>query len=247
MKKMQWGLGKNILLIFVVLAFTITPVYSQISSHRLQQADSLFNAKQFTQSLAHYQEIFKKNEFSPAMLLKMAYVEEGLGHIGEALYYLNLYFVNTNDETVLEKMTELSHKYKLDGYDVDEAEQALTFYRRFTDYISFFLVALLIFLFSLGVYIKRRQQSPVPVLITLFVIAILFGVHVNSSGPELKGIVTGEQTYVMAGPAGAAPVVAVLKGGHRFTILGRNDVWVRIRWKGRDAFIKENYLLPVAI
>jgi tetratricopeptide (TPR) repeat protein len=247
MKKMQWGVKKNILIIFAAFIITITPAYSQISTHRLQQADSLFNAKQYTQSLAHYQEIFKKSEFSPAMLLKMAYVEEGLGNIGEALYYLNLYFVHTNDETVLEKMNELSGKYKLEGYDVDETEQALTFYRKYTDYISIFLVALMIFLFSLGVYIRRRKQSPVPVLITLFVIAILFAVHVNSSGRELKGIVTGEQTYIMAGPAGAAPVVAVLKGGHRFTILGRNDVWVRIRWKGRDAFIKENYLLPVSI
>lgn len=247
MKIMQWGLVKNVVIIFTAIALAAGPVYSQVSAHRLQQADSLFNAKQYTQSLAHYEQIFKKNEFSPAMLLKMAYVEEGLNHIGEALYYLNLYFDATNDEMVLEKMNQLSEKYDLEGYELDETEQALTFYRRYTDHISFLLMALMILLLSIAVYIKRRKHSPVPVLITMFVIAALFGVHVNSSTSDLKGIVTGDQTYVMAGPAGAAPVVAVVKGGHRFTILGRQDVWVKIRWKGKTAFIKENFLLPVSV
>ena len=247
MKKMQWGLRKNIPIIFGVLLLFAAPVYSQISAHRLQQADSLFNAKQYTHSLGHYKEIFDKNEFTPAMLLKMAYVEEGLGHIGEALYYLNLYQLATHDETVLEKMDQLSEKYQLEGYQVDETEQALTFYRKYTDYISLVIMAIMLFLFSMAVFVLRMKHSPVPVLITLIVITVLFGIHVNASQPEEKGIVTGTQTYLMAGPAGAAPVVAVLQGGHRFTILGKQDVWIRIRWKGKDAFIRENYVLPVSI
>jgi tetratricopeptide (TPR) repeat protein len=247
MKKMQWARKKNVLIIVALFLFANLPLYSQISAHRLQQADSLFNAKQFTQSLAHYQQILNKNEFTPAMLLKMAFVEEGLNHIGEALYYLNLYFLATNDESVLEKMDQLSEKYKLTGYDLDETEQAFSFYRKYTDYISFFLMALLLFLLSLAIYVRRRNHSPAPVLITLLIIATLFGIHINAGNPELKGIVAGDNTYLMAGPAGAAPVVAVIQGGHRFNIVGRKDVWVQVEWNGETAFIKENRVLPVQL
>ena len=61
----------------------------QVSSFRLGQADSLYEKKQYTQSLEHYQAMLQKGEYTPAMLLKMAYIEEGLGRVGQALYCLD--------------------------------------------------------------------------------------------------------------------------------------------------------------
>src|SRR5688572_32178846 len=89
----------------------------QITSFRLQQADSLYEKKQYTQSLEHYQAILERKEYTPSMLLKMAYIEEGLGRVGQALYYLDLYYLATNDKFVLEKMEELSTKFNLKGYE----------------------------------------------------------------------------------------------------------------------------------
>src|SRR3954469_12839623 len=129
MKKMQRSYLK-ILLVFITLI--ITPFQAskaQTSSYRLKIADSLYQTKKFTQSFEHYREILNQKQYTPAMLLKMAYIQEGLGNIGEAMYYLNLYFLVTNDKSALEKMEELAHKFNLQGYETTDADRVLTFYR----------------------------------------------------------------------------------------------------------------------
>jgi hypothetical protein len=53
------------------------------------------------------------------MLLKMAFVKEGLGDYSNALYYLNLYYLKTYDKKVLKKMENLAERYhKLEGYEL---------------------------------------------------------------------------------------------------------------------------------
>src|SRR5688500_16903409 len=87
---------------FVLTTFTIS--HAQTSGYRLKTADSLFQAKRYTQSLEHYEEILRQRQYTPAMLLKMAYINEGLNQIGSAMYYLNLYHTATGDKSVLRKM-----------------------------------------------------------------------------------------------------------------------------------------------
>src|SRR5688572_27345504 len=105
MKKMQRGYLKFVAAI--TLLCTTFFSFSQTSSFRLKTADSLFQSRQYIQSFEHYEQILKQNQYTPAMLLKMAYVQEGLKHNGLALYYLNLYYLTTRDKTALEKMSEL--------------------------------------------------------------------------------------------------------------------------------------------
>src|SRR5688500_4150311 len=106
----------------------VSLLHAQVSGHRLNQADSLFVDKKYTQSLDHYRTILAQNEYSPAMLLKMAYIEEGLNRVGQALYYLNLYYLASNDKTVITKMEELAARYNLQGYENSETDKALSFY-----------------------------------------------------------------------------------------------------------------------
>src|SRR5687768_6280917 len=106
MKIMQRPFLK-ILAVFTLLMTTASASSAQTSQYRLTVADSLFQLKRYTQSLGHYEEILGQRQYTPAMLLKMAYVQEGLNHIGPAMYYLNLYYIATNDKSVLTKMDEL--------------------------------------------------------------------------------------------------------------------------------------------
>src|ERR1041385_2293304 len=76
--------------------------FSQVFEYRLKMADSLYLKKQYTQSLELYREIFDQHSYSPAMLLKMAYIEEGLGQNPMALYYINLYYEITHDPSALQ-------------------------------------------------------------------------------------------------------------------------------------------------
>src|SRR5690242_541356 len=142
MKNIQRWLCKIVLMMTIALS---TPVLAQKTSFRLSQADSLYDKKQYTQSLEHYHEILAQHEYTPAMLLKMAYIEEGLNHAGKALYYLNLYYLATSDKTSLDKMEELAQKFNLDGYETSDADLALSFYHDYHQDISLTLGAIVVF------------------------------------------------------------------------------------------------------
>ena len=59
----------------VILFFAhIAPSLGQVSGFRLQQADSLYIDKKYIQSLEHYKTILSQDQYTPAMLLKMAYI-----------------------------------------------------------------------------------------------------------------------------------------------------------------------------
>ena len=50
------------------------------------------------------------------MLLKIAYIKEGLGDITSAQYYLNEYYLATSNEQALQKMEDLAEANDLKGY-----------------------------------------------------------------------------------------------------------------------------------
>lgn len=232
----------------VILFFGALPAaMGQISGFRLQQADSLYIDKKYTQSLDHYRTILGQNQFTPAMLLKMAYIEEGLNHVGPALYYLNLYFVATNDKTVLTKMEELATRYNLEGYETSDADQALNFYRDYHFNITLALGVIVIFFVALAFSIKQKGRRPIGTAIVTFAILLLLFVHVNMGGKISLGVVGASNTFLMKGPSPGAPLVAIVNEGHRVEILGKKDVWVQVLWDGESAYVREGNLLPVEL
>jgi len=89
---------KNIILIKLIVLLTFTNVLAQENEKDIELADSLFNQQKYTQSFEIYNRILKTDNLtSPAMLLKMAYIKEGLGDYSNALYYLNLYYLQTHN------------------------------------------------------------------------------------------------------------------------------------------------------
>lgn len=231
----------------VVMSFSTVCSYAQTSRYRLQIADSLFEARQYTQSLEHYKNIFQNKQYSPAMLLKMAFIEEGLHQTGEALYYLNLYYLATKDESVLQKMETMATKFNLEGYQVSENDRALSMYRDLAKPIALGLSVIIFFLLSLSIFLKRRKQNPVATVVIMLIFVVLLAVHINFSGAVQQGIVVQNNVYLMRGPSAAAGVAEVIGAGHRVTVKGKQDVWVQIEWDGGSAFIRENLLLPVAL
>src|SRR3970040_613357 len=115
---------KGVLKIAAIMAFLMvsaTGAIAQTSSFRLYTADSLFRAKQFTQSLRHYEAMLENKEFTPAMLLKMAYIHEGL-----------------------------ATKSTLGGYTVTDADRLISWYIESREYISFALAPICILLLALA-------------------------------------------------------------------------------------------------
>src|SRR6478735_4065061 len=129
MKNKQTGVSK-ILFISATLLLIGFHCHAQNS---LSKADSLFKAKHYTESLELYQHYYQSGNYSPAMLLKMAYIQEGLGKISQSIYYLQLYYQASADEQALRKIEELAAKNKLEGYTSDSDQ---TFFRTLADQYS---------------------------------------------------------------------------------------------------------------
>lgn len=248
MKNMQ-NQGLKIVVAFATSCILfISPASAQVSDFRLKTADSLFAIKQYTQSIEHYREILAKKEYTPAMLLKMAFIEEGLNHTGQALYYLNLYHLATQDRATLQKIDELATKFNLEGYAVTDTDRMLSFYHDNYASISLATTALAVLLLSLIFYTRQRLRQR-PVVLTILLVLVLAGflIHLNFGNRISTGIIATNATYVMDGPSAGASVVEIIRDGHRVEVIGKKDVWLRIRWDGEVAYIREHALQPLEL
>jgi len=242
---------KLILFTIIVLPF-LTSSFSGICNsvdERLALADSLFAQKKYTQSFDLYDEIHREhNKVSPAMLLKMAFVREGLGDYANALYYLNLYYKKTYDKKVLKKMENLAEEQKLSGYDYDDAEFFLNIYQRYQLQTDLTVISLVL-LGLAWIYYHKRKTGKIPALTSYAYIALLIVLMaINNFGREQeKAIISASNVHLMEGPSPGSDVVDVVSNGHRVKVLGKEDVWIKISWNDQDAYIKEFNLKPIEL
>src|SRR5688500_9317335 len=113
---MQNYLTKIIILFLLALSVGSQQAYSQ-PTNQLQKADSLFAQHQYTEAFKIYQQLLHRQEkYSPQMLLKMAFIQEGLKNYTQALYFLHLYHTKYPSRLALRKIEELARAHKLTGY-----------------------------------------------------------------------------------------------------------------------------------
>lgn len=206
----------------------------------LQKADSLFKEQRYTQAYRIYDEILESGKASAGMLLRMSYIQESLGNISRALYLLNVYYQQTNDEEVLQKIEKLAEQEKLQGFEYSDRDYFLGLFRQYRLYMIMSLMGLCGILFLWVVYSRLRQnQKPVwQGAILLFLLAGLYGlIRIPTNGH--KAIIAKDYVYLMSGPSAGSSVVDVLRKGHRLKVLGREDVWYKVEWKNEVLYVKE--------
>jgi len=231
-----------------ILLISLTLLFGALSFSRAQviltAADSLFKARQYTQSFELYQNIYQSGRYSPAMLLKMAYIQEGLGHVSKSIYYLKLYHQATGNEQTLKKIEQLADKHKLEGYASTDKTFFQNVLKKYAPYISSMLFVTGLFLLALMVYQKRKEKSrPLWAGFALLVLLALLFAQVNYSNADHQGIVSGRATYLMSGPSAGASVIAIIDEGHQLKVTGQKDIWLRVQWMDKVAFVKEDKLL----
>ena len=217
-------------------------VSAQSSEANLKMADSLFSQQKFTESFDIYKTLLEtRQQSSPQMLLKMAFIKEGLRDYSKALYYLNLYYLQTTDKKVLKKMEELATSHKLSGYEYSDWEFFMMLYRKYNTYLTYFLLALAVLFFSI-IFRQKRKYDKKPVatgLLLTFTLAVLF-YHINFSDSYNRGIIVQTDAYLMDAPSSGADLVRIIDKGHRVKVIDKKDVWVEIEWEGNIAYIREN-------
>jgi hypothetical protein len=243
---MQKRMRKFIVLIFLSF-FSFTPLFAQVSQYRLYTADSLFEAKRYTQALSKFEGVLKNGEYTPAMLLKMAYIHEGLGNIAKTQYFLNLYFISTNDASVLDKMSELADKNGLSGYEIDESDRLMIIIKQNAQYLIGLLAALLLLSLSWLLYANRTEKRPLAPFISTIACAIILFLSFYALQDEETCIVLQPNTYLMSGPSAGANLIEIIDAGHKLTITGKKDVWIKASWRDQDVYLKEEKLLPLTL
>lgn len=220
---------------------------SQNIVEKMNRADSLFQARQYTQSYTIYQNLLLEKKYSTAMLLKMAFIQEGLEHMGLCLYYLNLYQKASDDLQTSSKMEELAEKHRLEGYQSSDNSRMLHYIQKNNIQIQTTLGALLLFSFVLLVYHKRKSKNLMGSSILVFFFAsLLLAISNWGSRPRLA-IISANLTYLMSGPSAGSSVIAIVDEGHRLTIEDQQDVWLKVKWRDKDAFIKEHNVLHILL
>jgi len=180
------------------------------------------------------------------MLLKMAFIQEGLGKVGPTLYYLKLYYLASDDEQALHKMEELAGKFKLNGYSFSDADRLQRWISKKMHLIQagfagIAFVASLTFFFP-----QKRIKTPWAMVLVIFM-AITALVYLNNFYTLNSVIVSNEHTYLMQGPSAGSQVVSIIDEGNQLESLAQEDVWLKVRWMEKIVYVKKNSVLPVTL
>ncbi len=236
-------------LTILLLLMGTSNAFGQNLYQDLKKADSIYAKKKYAEAYDAYFQIFKQGKYTPQMLLKMAYVKEGLDEIPEALYYLNVYYVNFPARNILKKMESLAESKGIEGYAYNDLNYFLYLYYLYKTEIFTTSVGIL-FLFFLAIVTNRVLFKRIPVTspyLFLFLTAFVY-LFVNYSDKAFyRGIVMNEKAVVMNEPSAGANVVGVLPKGTRTHIWGDDDIWYKIRLNGHMAYVrKSNMSLPTS-
>ncbi len=232
----------KLLILFLIsfITYSLSGVCDDVND-RLNLADSLFAQKKYTQSFDLYNEIYHNcGKVSPAMLLKMAFVKEGLGDYGNALYYLNLYYLKTYDKKVLKKMENLAEEHRLTGYEYDDAEFFLNIYQKYQLQFDLLVICSVLLILAVFIYQKRKNNkiSSFAAYSYIALLLVLFGINNFGREPQ-KAIISSSKVYLMEGPSPGSDVVDIVSYGHRVKVKGKEDVWVEIDWDDKSVYVKE--------
>jgi SH3 domain-containing protein len=231
---------KKLLSISFVLSFLLPIAWAQTTDPWLAKADSLFKEQQFTQSFEFYDSIYQyQEEASPAMLLKMAYIKEGLGDITLAQYYLNEYYLATSNEQALQKMEDLAEANNLSGYQHNDITFFFNLYYKNYNWLIIGLIIVCLTLFALIIYQKRKFKTA-PITNGFFLILLLAAlfVLVNFGKDYNRGVIIKNNTFIMAAPAAGAELLDVTTTGHKIIVEGKKDVWYKVKWQGQEGYVK---------
>ncbi|MEO9803153.1 MAG: SH3 domain-containing protein [Reichenbachiella sp.] len=248
MSKKQNNIFKIITILLVVqMTSSFLPLMAK-TNDGLLKADSLFKLQKYTESFEIYEKILEeRNEASPQMLMKMAYIKEGLGDYSQALIYLNKYYQQTSDKRAQNKMQELAEEHSLNGFSLSDA----VFFKGLINkyYVEFNALLFLIALFLAGIAVYRKLKSgsnAMPYASSAVVVLLVFFWVINFELKEPLGIITENHAYLMTGPSAGADLIEVVTKGHRLKILDDEGIWIKVNWNGREAYIRSSMIKRVS-
>jgi len=228
------------LILFFLFTYQITDCQANVND--LDLADSLFAEKKYQEALLIYESILDDGAYSPAMLLKMAFISEGVGDFPKSTLYLSKYYSHNPNPKVISKIKALTNQATLVGYNISDEQKFFKFLIDLNQEITAtFALLLLLFLISIFAFPTKRSGFYVPA----FVFLALTFVSNNFLEEKDTAIVTGAPTLIMDKPTAAGNLIRKVDAGHRVVIKSSQDIWYEIEWNERTAYIKKENLSKI--
>jgi len=236
------------LFIFLLSAVSFTPQTAFSDSLKeLKTADSLFAMAKYTEAEILYKKNFtegKKNNQN--LLLKLAFLSEKRNNYTSCLYFLSKLSLTNPSRRLFEKMDNLAAEQNLTGYEFDDYNYFIIFYRRYGDYIPILLLTLGLYIVFIMVLKTRRNESILPIhkISTLVYLFIILAV-INIPSLYKTAVIARDNTFLREDPSSASGVVEVVKKGHKLILFGSVDHWNRVMWNNKIVYIRKNDLLTI--
>lgn len=240
-----WFKISAFLILFLVLF--IKPAYAQEDKKTLNHADSLFQRQHYTEAMSIYEHILHNKEvYSPQMLLKMAYIKEGMRDYTGAMYYLHMFYTKEPSRSTLKKMEELAQAHRLQGYEYNDLQffktQLSKHYMRILELMLLAAVVTVTIMF-LSWRKGHKFTKTFKFGFVAYLLFILYYINFLSLGNA--GIIRNNSAAVMSAPSAGAAWLATASEGHKVPITGEQDIWFEIRWKGNTAYIRKSNILEL--
>lgn len=234
----QKFLKKNLTFFFILLQV----LDSQAQSSELKKADFLFSQRKFDESKLIYENELKRNDLiSPNVYLKLAQISEFKEDFLTELYYLNLYFLKVPDEKVFNKIYSIANDRGYVGYEKNDLNYLMFFYRQYSNYIILFLLILGIYIFVILFWKNyKKQYSPLRHKILLFIYLNILGFLINFPNNYNLAIIKNSDTFLRDFPSNGASTLGTINVGNRVSVINSNDIWLSVLWDGKLCYIKES-------
>ena len=186
-----------------------------------------------------YQLNYQLGIYSPSMLLKMAFISEGIGDNENATLYLSKYYDLSPNPQTITKIKSLTGQSELIGYEVSDGMRFVLFLVEYKEIIvgalTLVLIMSLIFLWSKGKKLtEARFYWPSVILIT-----VIFATNNFLEAPS-AALVTKSPTMIVSEPSAGGELVDLVEPGHRVKIRASKDIWYEVEWKEKTAYIRKD-------
>ena len=220
-----------------ILIFSLIFVTTNILANEkylLNKGDSLFKLRKYVDAKKIYENLYyEKNYFSDAMLLKLSFIEEGIGNYEKALIYLSKHYYQTNNKETSTKIKSIAKKNELIGFEQNDLSLILNAYNKNIYLIHSILVVILVLYLIIG------EKKDISYHIRFMIISVLVLAIMNFNLTKKQGIVDQDNTYIMNGPSSGSDVYSIIKKGNKLKISKEYSIWYEVIFENKKKYIRK--------
>ena len=208
----------------------------------LARADSLFAAGHYAAAFPGYRQlVWQQQRASAELLLKMAYAQQQLGHYPAALLYLSMAQARQPRVRTWQQLASLAAQHRLVGYpNTWQQELRVQAQRYYYPGLQALLAGAVVG--AMFLLLRRRGRGP---WVAYAAYLVLLAAYLHLLRPAPAGLVSRAGAALMAGPGASAAWLSTAALGDRLPVLGREDIWYRVQWQQRVAYVRATDLLVV--